>query len=179
MSDTNIDTSNDFDIDKIFETIKHKMNIPKKKKIVRNLSDEQKANIIERLNKGKARKRAEREAMQADDKPVKPDKQESDKPEQEPVKPDAKQEPEANITPPAKKELDVDLMIQKMMEMSKFMGTLKTKADAMHDKQQTPVIQEQPKQIIIKQQPKSVSDAQVKYNKKLLDFKNRMKNHNI
>ena len=177
MSDTDtMQDTNDFDIDKIFETIKHKMNIPKKKKIVRNLSDEQKASIIERLNKGKQRKRAEREAMQAD---AKPDKQ-----EQEPVKPEAKQEPikpepEANITSPAKKELDVDLMIQKMMDMSKFMDTLKNKADAMHDKKQTPVIQEQPKQIIIKQQPKSVSDAQVKYNKKLLDFKNRMKNHNI
>ena len=167
----------DFDIDMIFETIKHKMNIPKKKKIVRNLSDEQKADIIERLNKGKQRKRAEREAMQAD---AKPNKQ-----EQETIKPDAKQEPDKpikpepeQIKPPAKKELDVDLMIQKMMDMSKFMDTLKTKADAMHDKQQKPVIQEIPKQII-KQQTKPVSDTQVKYNKKLLDFKNRMKNHNI
>ena len=166
----------DFDIDKIFETIKHKMNIPKKKKIVRNLSDEQKASIIERLNKGKQRKRAEREAMQIPE-PIKPDAK------QEPIKPDAKQEPikpePEQIKPQAKKELDVDLMIQKMMDMSKFMDTLKTKADAMHDKKQTPVIQEQPKQIIIKQQPKPVSDTQVKYNKKLLDFKNRMKNHNI
>ena len=148
----------DFDIDKIFETIKHKMNIPKKKKIVRNLSDEQKANIIERLNKGKARKRAEREAMQIPE-PIKPDAK------QEPIKPDAKQEPikpePEQIKPPAKKELDVDLMIQKMMDMSKFMDTLKTKADAMHDKQQKPVIQEIPKQII-KQQTKPVSDTQVK-----------------
>ena len=168
MSDTDtLQVTNDFDIDKIFETIKHKMNIPKKKKIVRNLSNEQKTSIIERLNKGKQRKRAEREAAKTNTDKQEPNKQEPNK-----------QEPEANVTPPAKKELDVDLMIQKMMEMSKFMGTLKTKADAMHDKQQTPVIQEKPKQII-KQQPKPVSDAQVKYNKKLLDFKNRMKNHNI
>ena len=173
MSDTDtMQDTNDFDIDKIFETIKHKMNIPKKKKIVRNLSDEQKASIIERLNKGKQRKRAEREAMQAD---AKPDKQ-----EQEPIKPEPdkpiKQEPE-QIKPPAKKELDVDLMIQKMKQMSELMDALKTKADEPL-KQQKPVIQEQPNQII-KQQPKPVSDAQFKYNKKLLDFKNRMKNHNI
>ena len=156
MSDTMQDTA-DFDIDKIFETIKEKMSIPKKKKIVRNLSDEQKANIIERLNKGKQRKRNEREAA----------KTKADKQEPEPIK-----------QPPVKKELDVDLMIQKMMDMSKFMDTLKNKADAMHDAKQKPIIQEQPKPII-KQQSKQISDAQVKYNKKLLDFKNRMKNHNI